>query len=250
MQLTLPETIFGRSESCDLVLAMAELSREHAKFVRAGRLPVRIVDLDSTNGVYVNGVRVHQQILGEGDLIGLEGIPLLQFRYHAFHDVERARRLYERSAGDPISGAFNKRYLLDRVIEEIALCRRQDLKCCLLALRPEGRVNENLLRSLAERLEGGLPTEDLLARWEKETFVALLRGKVLSEAFQFAQKLCRLVSDIPFPATSLRPRPVQLTLRGGVVELRDESDPEKFVERALKTLGKAARGKVLKGTRY
>ena len=244
--LTQSELVFGRSTSCDLVLALPGLSREHGKFVRPNGLPVRLVDMQSTNGLYVNGTKTREAVLMEGDLIGLESLPIFQFRYHAFHDLEKARRLYERSAGDPISGAFNKRHLLDRVMEELALCRRQNYLCSLLALQPDESIkqptpeqSQSLLRSMAERLEGGLPTEDLLARWENQTFVALLRGKTLNEAFQFAQKLAKLVSQNPFPATAQRPLPTQLTVSGGVVEFRQDKSAEAFVARALKALASA-----------
>jgi len=241
------ETVFGRSTSCNLSLSLAGLSREHGKFLRQPGLPVRVLDLDSTHGLFVNGSRVKEAVLTEGDLIGLEGLPVFQFRYHAFQDLEKARRLYERSGGDPISGAFNRRHLLDRIVEELALCRRQNYSCCILALAPDDfenpfpsqEQNQSLLRALAERLEGGLPAEDTLARWDNQIFVALLRGKYLSEAYQFAQKLNRLVAQNPFPATAQRPRPCQLTLSGGVVEYRQDSGAESFVGRALKALAKA-----------
>lgn len=241
------DTIFGRSSGCTLSLAIAGLSREHGKFLRQPGQPVRVFDLDSTHGLFVNGSPVREAVLAEGDLIGLEGLPIFQFRYHAFQDIEKARRLYERSGGDPISGSFNRRYLLDRIVEELALCRRQNYSCCILALAPDDFDNpftqpeqtQSLLRALAERLEGGLPTEDTLARWDNQDFVALLRGKYLSEAYQFAQKLNKLVSQNPFPATAQRPRPCQLTLSAGVVEYRQDASAEEFVGRALKALAKA-----------
>jgi len=53
--------VVGRSSDCDLVLASDIVSRRHASIV-VGPTDVRIEDLGSSNGTYINGARV----LGEG----------------------------------------------------------------------------------------------------------------------------------------------------------------------------------------
>jgi len=49
--------IIGRSQQCDLVVEEPELSRQHARFVRQGG-GYLLEDLGSTNGTFVNGVRL------------------------------------------------------------------------------------------------------------------------------------------------------------------------------------------------
>jgi len=59
----------GRSRECDIVLDDSSISRRHAE-VRPGASGWTIEDLDSTNGVSVNGVAVHgSQRLHTGDRI-------------------------------------------------------------------------------------------------------------------------------------------------------------------------------------
>ncbi len=65
-----PDMLIGRSSSCDLVLQDPNVSRRHAQlFFREGRWI--LVDLDSTNGTYINGVRVHRSELLPGDFLAL-----------------------------------------------------------------------------------------------------------------------------------------------------------------------------------
>jgi adenylate cyclase len=58
--------LVGRRESCDIVLRFANVSAHHCELnVDGGYLYVR--DLQSRNGVKVNGVRVQQKRLDPGD---------------------------------------------------------------------------------------------------------------------------------------------------------------------------------------
>ncbi|HMC11639.1 MAG TPA: EAL domain-containing protein [Pirellulaceae bacterium] len=63
----LPFTL-GRNESCDYQILSSRVSREHAEIVRdEGVLKVR--DLKSTNGTFVNGQRIDEHRLTDGDLV-------------------------------------------------------------------------------------------------------------------------------------------------------------------------------------
>jgi pSer/pThr/pTyr-binding forkhead associated (FHA) protein len=68
--------VIGRSRTCDLSIQSAELSRRHAVLRREGNDFV-IEDLDSQNGVYLNGVRVHSAVLRGGDTIHIADIAFL-----------------------------------------------------------------------------------------------------------------------------------------------------------------------------
>ncbi len=62
--------LVGRSRDCDLMLDDPNVSRHHAELRREGDAWV-VVDLDSTNGVKVNGSRVREAVLSPGDEITL-----------------------------------------------------------------------------------------------------------------------------------------------------------------------------------
>lgn len=58
----------GRNETCDYQVQSSRVSRQHAEIVREGRR-LRIRDLKSTNGTFVNGQRIEEHLLSDGDLI-------------------------------------------------------------------------------------------------------------------------------------------------------------------------------------
>ena len=62
------ELIVGRSNEIDLVLAEDMVSRKHARILlKDGQ--VSIADLGSTNGTFVNGEKVREAQLSEGDRV-------------------------------------------------------------------------------------------------------------------------------------------------------------------------------------
>ena len=62
--------ILGRSPQAQLVLDSASLSRQHLRIeLRDG--DAFFFDLDSANGVYLNGVKAHSAILRDGDILEL-----------------------------------------------------------------------------------------------------------------------------------------------------------------------------------
>ncbi len=60
----------GRAPGCDIVLDDRNVSRRHAEIRRRGPVVV-LIDLDSTNGTIVNGRRVREHPLADGDRITL-----------------------------------------------------------------------------------------------------------------------------------------------------------------------------------
>jgi transcriptional regulator with AAA-type ATPase domain len=60
--------IVGRDEACDTILEGTEISRRHAEFRVDGPI-LAVRDLDSRNGVFVNGVRKNDAPLASGDVV-------------------------------------------------------------------------------------------------------------------------------------------------------------------------------------
>jgi hypothetical protein len=63
----------GRGTSCEIKLASAAVSKEHAQ-VHVTEDKVIVSDLNSRNGTYVNGVRIQRQLLKQGDKVALHDV--------------------------------------------------------------------------------------------------------------------------------------------------------------------------------
>jgi hypothetical protein len=63
-------TSIGRSGDCDLTIDDPNISRRHAEVRRVGDA-FTVVDLGSTNGTEVNGQRIRETSLVDGDVIGM-----------------------------------------------------------------------------------------------------------------------------------------------------------------------------------
>lgn len=83
LRLDRREVVVGKDPTADLVLGDTGISRRHLKIVRAADGVFNLIDLDSTNGVRVNGVAVDLTILREHDWIVLGPRTELLFTYDA-----------------------------------------------------------------------------------------------------------------------------------------------------------------------
>lgn len=74
--LRFADITIGRALDNDVVLDSNDVSRHHVRIEPAGTL-LRLIDLGSTNGTRVNGRRVSEHLLRNGDLVELGSTQLL-----------------------------------------------------------------------------------------------------------------------------------------------------------------------------
>ena len=60
----------GRAPLADFIVDAALVSRVHCRLT-AGATDLEVVDLDSTNGTFVNGARVERALLKSGDTLAV-----------------------------------------------------------------------------------------------------------------------------------------------------------------------------------
>jgi len=83
-----PLTI-GRDPECDLFFADKKLSRRHARVERVG-VGLRLVDLESRNGTWINEERIEAREIAPGDEIRIGGLRI-------FVQLEREEDLGDQS---------------------------------------------------------------------------------------------------------------------------------------------------------
>ncbi len=69
----------GRSSGAEFMMDAAMVSRLHCRLA-AGATELQVIDLESTNGTFVNGQRVTQANLKEGDTLGVGRVELVVTR--------------------------------------------------------------------------------------------------------------------------------------------------------------------------
>jgi len=66
----------GRAARADFVVDAALVSRLHCRLT-AGATELEVIDLDSTNGTFVNGERTPRAVLKSGDRLGVGRVELV-----------------------------------------------------------------------------------------------------------------------------------------------------------------------------
>jgi ABC transport system ATP-binding/permease protein len=66
----------GRAPRADFIVDAALVSRLHCRLT-AGANDLEVVDLDSTNGTFVNGERTSRALLKHGDRLGVGRVELI-----------------------------------------------------------------------------------------------------------------------------------------------------------------------------
>ena len=89
LPLTTGSTLIGRSTKADLQLDDDGVSRRHAKLAIGEEGVVNLIDLDSTNGTFLNGARVDLAIVREGDRIQIGPDVTLRYLYRTRAELQR-----------------------------------------------------------------------------------------------------------------------------------------------------------------
>ncbi len=214
--------VMGRSSDCDLVISDDAVSRQHAEIRQTDQGTV-LVDMESTNGVLVNGATIVTHALQSGDCLQLGSHV---FRFLADDDLESQYHatVYTMMTRDGLTGAYNKRYLEETLEREVARCRRHRRPIAVIMIdidhfksvndRYGHTIGDFVLRELAERLQRILRKDDVLARFGGEEFALVLVEANLENAAAIAER-CRLeIADRGFKTPAGE---IQLTVSLGVV---------------------------------
>ena len=121
-----PFTI-GRSEECDYQIASSRVSRNHAEISKAaGAYLLR--DLGSTNGTFVNGQKIEQARLSEGDLVVIADVELTYRTAEGSQSGQKTATQVMRQSDPRSADEAEENVSLDliqavRGIQESILCR-------------------------------------------------------------------------------------------------------------------------------
>jgi two-component system cell cycle response regulator len=193
------EMVIGRASNASVRLSDDGISRRHARIVEEGGTHY-LEDLGSANGTMVNGLRIGaRHKLEDGDKIRLGPATILKFGYTDDIEESFTERMINAAMRDGMTGAFNKKFFLDRLDSELSYARRHQFDLSLLLFDVDffKRINDgyghlagdNVLKKLAQVTMAALRTEDIFSRYGGEEFAILCRGVKLQHAGVLGERL-------------------------------------------------------------
>lgn len=186
----------------------------------------------------------------------------LAIRAKALLKIKELRdKLNQVSTTDELTGLHNRRYLHERLEQEISRAKRYGTKlsCLLFDLDFFKVVNDIygydwgdvLLRSIADKLKQLIRKEDILTRYGDEEFLLILPNTSEENAFLFAERFRRDIEKMEFiPAGEEERHPI--TISGGIATYpcienteEDANTIIRYAEHALYNAKKRGKNKIV-----
>jgi two-component system, cell cycle response regulator len=202
VELSEQGTTLGRSAECSFQISDITVSREHAVIMIDEMGSVQIRDQGSTNGTFLNGKRIHARRLVEladGDRVQLGTKIVLKLVRLDPNDEQFQREMFERTVRDPLTGLYNRAYLLNQigVLAERSASQGIGLAVLMLDIDHFKQINDrhghlagdDVLRQVAAVIRESTRSEDLVARFGGEEFVVVLPVSVPDLAAERAERI-------------------------------------------------------------
>ncbi|MBW1811281.1 MAG: diguanylate cyclase [Deltaproteobacteria bacterium] len=240
-----PTIIIGRSSKCDIQVDQESISRSHAKLINDGQ-SVKVRDLGSTNGTYVNDTLVEELALRDGDLIK---IGRTIFKFLSGGNIENAyhEEIYRLTTVDGLTQIYNKRYFMENLERELSRSQRYGRELSLLIYDIDHFKNINdtyghlagdyVLKVMAAAVSQKIRREDFLARYGGEEFAIILPEITHASAMVMGEKIRSLVEQQEFVFEDTQ---IPTTISIGVATLNEEiNEGIELIKLADKNLYKA-----------
>jgi two-component system, cell cycle response regulator len=236
----------GRLPECALQMDVESVSRRHARIERTDS-GYKVVDLGSTNGTMVNGVRIKEHVLRDGDHIKT-GKVVIKFIAGDNIEVKYHQELNERAQLDPLTGVANRRHFEDALKRQLTKAAFSAAPFSLIAFDLDHfkRINDGhghpagdwVLKMVAELVVGEVRSEDMVARTGGEEFAVLLPSAPRELAMSIAERIRRAIETEPF---EFEKRRIVVTVSLGVAtfELGQDRDAAAIYKRADEKLYEA-----------
>jgi diguanylate cyclase (GGDEF)-like protein len=213
--------VLGRGNDCDIRINDHSVSRRHAR-IQPGADGYYAVDLQSTNGTFVNDVPASICKLKDGDYLRVGNCI---YRYLAGGNVEAEyhEEIYRLTIIDALTDIHNKRYLLEFLDRELSRSARygRPLALIMFDLDRFKAINDELghlggdftLRELSAMVKGSVRKEELFARYGGEEFVVVLPETNLENGKLVAERIRGLVERHAFQYEG---KTIPVTISAGV----------------------------------
>jgi diguanylate cyclase (GGDEF)-like protein len=240
--------VIGRGAEADIRINDHSVSRRHAR-IQPGADGYYAIDLQSTNGTFVNDTPASMYKLKDGDYLRV-GNCIYRFLAGGNVEADYHEEIYRLTIVDGLTEISNKRYLMEFLDRELARCARyaRPLALLLFDIDHFKQVNDQMghlagdftLRELAHRVRRSIRKEELFARYGGEEFAVVLPETTREGALPIAERIRRLVEAEPF---AFEQHSYTLTISIGVATTTGEEQltPVELLRRADELLYQAKR---------
>lgn len=182
-KLKQPSNVFGRDIESDIMISDPKISRKHGVF-KVCQDGILFEDLQSTNGTFIAGERIHKHWLSLHDRL-IAGDTIMRIDYKCLQEAASVQALYQAAYTDELTGILNRGAFMLRAHEEFSFCKRNNgllsiVMCDVDHFKDKNDnyghpAGDHILKELSSLLAAQMRKEDLLARYGGEEFIMLLR---------------------------------------------------------------------------
>jgi diguanylate cyclase (GGDEF)-like protein len=248
----------GRNKSHQISLEDEKVSKTHCEICidRNHEFEqVIIKDLDSTNGTYVNGKLVKQEVLKSGDKIGI-GDTVLQVSSNDAIEEEYHTKLFTFAATDSLTGLYNRRYIFNELDNQSKIARRNNRVFSLVIIDIDNfkqlndtyghLAGDDYLKRLSVVISRSLREQDICGRVGGEEFLIILPETRLEGARNMAN---RIREQIEKTEVIRRGRIIKTTISAGISQfdmyVSDSRTLYELADLALQKAKKTGKNKVI-----
>lgn len=237
-------SVMGRDPSADLQLHDSSVSRRHAAFSVAGD-GVRLTDLGSANGTFVNDLRMdpNSSILLLPDMLIKMGGVLMKFSPAGSADAHFIGSIGSSARNDGLTGVMSRGYFAKTL--EAHVCLDGDLSLVFLDIDWFKQINDTYGHDVGDAVLKEMvgvikPMLDVgvLSRYGGEEFCILLPDVTLQDAASLAEQVRAAVEQHSFSHGG------KVTISVGVAQLNDNGvdSGDALVRAADQAMYKAKKG--------
>jgi diguanylate cyclase (GGDEF)-like protein len=253
------EVILGRALEADVRVNDTKISRKHARInaildEETNTTSYVLTDLSSRNGTLLNGQKVRQDTLQNGDKITI-GELILRFEFLDEIDREFHRQIHRLLSHDDLTGLLSSRSFFSELRRESARAKQENRPFCVLMMDVDFFKNVNdtyghltgskTLEEIGYCITQNLRSGDVAARFGGEEFAAFLLHAEIGQGLVAAERIRSEIEKQEFTVIRQGKSSEErhhVTISIGVASFpEDSSDVIELVEMADSALYRAKR---------
>jgi diguanylate cyclase (GGDEF)-like protein len=255
-------SVLGREKVNDIALNDGKVSKVHCEIsvIRSGKGvdQIYLLDLDSTNGTFINGDAVVQAPLRGGDKVQV-GDTILQLSFSDEIEREYHAKLFDFAARDALTGMYNKRFIINELENYCRIARRSSRAFSIIMIDIDDFKNINdryghlsgdeYLKRFAGLIHASLRDQDIAGRVGGEEFLIILPETAIDGALQLAVRIRKRVEEFVMEHQGYK---IRTTISAGVCQyeckLKDTGEFLELADQALYEAKRSEKNKVMRAS--